>query len=136
MIVYLIAAAVAITALAGAALTIEHRGAERGRAEVQVKWDADVAARQAEAEADRMRQDAIRAAQDQEATRRLANAKKRTTELTASLEAHIRAAGSAGRCPIPPSLLDDWNRASAGPTGQGERPGAVPPAGRAPAAPN
>ena len=131
----LLAAAAVIGALGGLYWKIDHSAYQRGQAEVQVKWDADVAARQKEAEADRARQDALRQAQDKETSRRLTNERKRATTLQASLDAHIRAAGSSVRCPMPPGLLDVWNRAGAGPTGEGGSPGPVPPArGAAPKA--
>lgn len=97
---------------------------ESGKDEVRVEWQAANAAAQKKADDDRARQDALRQAQDAEATRRLANEKKRSQTLMASLEAHIKASGTAAACPMPPLLLDDWNRANAG--SQGDSPGAVP----------
>lgn len=89
-----------------------------------VERDAKDAKAVAAAEAERQRQDALRQAQDKEATKRLANEKTRSRTLMASLEAHIRAAGSAAACPIPDGLRDAWNAANAGPEGVG--PGTVP----------
>ena len=102
---------------------------EAGADSVRVEWAEANAAAQKQAEADRQRQDALRQAQDKEATRRLANEKKRSGVLMASLEAHIRVAGRSAQCPIPDSLRDDWNSSNAGPEGAGT--GTVPPAGRA-----
>ena len=124
MIVYLIAAIAAIGALGGLYWKVDHNGLERGRQEVQVKWDAANAAAQQAAAADKARQDALRQAQDKKATEALSNEKKRTASLWTSLEAHIRAAGTSVQCPMPVSLLDDWNRANAGP--KGVSPGTVP----------
>jgi Flp pilus assembly protein TadB len=130
MLMYLIAGIAALAMISGLAYKTYEAGADK----VRLEWAADVAARKAEAEKERARQDALREAQDKEATRRLADEKKRTTGLMASLEAHIRASGAAAKCPVPDSLRDDWNRANAGP--EGERTGTVPPAGRKPAPPH
>lgn len=129
MIAYLIAGAVALAALGGLYWKVDHNGYERGSAEIKGQWDAANVAAQQKADADRARQEALRQAQDEEASRRLANEKKRATALWISLEAHIKAAGSAAQCPMPDGLRDAWNRANAGP--EGERPRAVPAAGRA-----
>ena len=115
-----------IGALGGIGWKIDHNGYVRGSAAVQQEWEASNAKARAAAEADRQRQDALRQARDAEATRRLTDEKKRTRTLMASLEAHIRASGAAATCPVPPSLLDDWNAANAGPKSAG--PGTVPPA--------
>lgn len=129
LLIYGIVALGIVGSLAGIAWKLDHNGYERGVAEVQVKWDeANAAAKQA-AEADRARQDALRQAKDEEASRRLADEKRRTATLWTSLEAHIKAAGTAAQCPMPDSLRDDWNSANAGPEGKGSGP--VPAAGRA-----
>ena len=106
---------------------------DAGRDEVRAEWQEANAAAQQKSDAERARQDALRAAQDKEATRRLADAQKRAKTLMASLEAHIKAAGNAAKCPVPPSLLDHWN---AGNSGKGLSTGTVPPASPTPAPAN
>src|SRR3990167_4206500 len=128
----LIAYGLIALAILGALSGIGYKIRESGKDAVKVEWAADVAARKAEAEAERERQDALRATQDKQATRRLADAKRRSTELMGSLEAHIKAAGLRTDCRITPELLEDANRALAG--GEGVGPGAVP-SGPKPAAP-
>ena len=108
----------------GALGGIGYKVREAGADSVRVEWAAANAAAQKKADDDRARQDALRQAQDKEATRRLANEKTRARTLMASLEAHIKASGAAAQCPVPDSLRDDWNRANAGP--EGVSPGAVP----------
>ena len=132
MIAYLIAGAVAIAALGGLYWKVDHNGYQRGVSETKTQWDAAVQKGKDDAEAERVRQDALRQAQDAEHARRLANAQKRSQTLWTSLEAHIRAAGNAAKCPVPDSLRDAWNSANQGP--EGERPGGVPAPSR-PAAP-
>ena len=97
---------------------------DAGRDEVRAEWAAANAKAKDAADADRKRQEAARSAQDVAATRRLADAQKRSRTLMVSLEAHIRAAGLNRDCRIPDSLLNDANDAITG--GQGKRPGAVP----------
>jgi len=116
-------AAIVILGMLGA---LGYKVRESGKDAVRVEWQAANAKAAADAEADRQRQDALRQAQDKEATRRLADEKKRTATVMASLEAHIRVAGKSAQCPVPPSLLNDWNAANAGPEGAGT--GTVPPA--------
>ena len=118
-------------AILGALGGIGYKVREAGADSVRVEWAEANTAAQKKVEAERMRQDALRAAQDKEATRRLADAKRRSAALLTSLEAHIRASGAAAQCPMPPVLLYDWNAANAGP--EGVSPGTVPPAGRKPA---
>jgi len=115
-------------ALIGALGGIGYKVRASGYDACKVEWQAADAAAQQKAEADRARVDALRAAQDREATRRLTDEKRRSGAIWASLEAHIRASGTAAQCPIPDSLRDDWNSANAGP--QGERTGTVPAASR------
>ena len=122
MIVYLLAGVAALAMLTG----IGYKVRESGKDSVRVEWQAANVAAQQKAEAERQRQDALRAAQDKEATRRLADARKRSTTLMASLEAHIRAAGPAAQCGIPDSLRDAWNSANKG--GESVGTGTVPPA--------
>lgn len=133
MIAYLIAGAVALAALGGLWWKVDDAGYQRGAGKIKAEWDAANVAAQQKADADRARQEALRQAQDEEASRRLTNEKKRATALWVSLEAHIKAAGSAAQCPMPDGLRDAWNRANAGP--EGPSPGAVPAAGRAPTPP-
>ena len=106
-------------------------GIKRGNAETKAEWNAANAAAQQKAEAERSRIDALRATQDKEATRRLANAHKSNAALLTSLEAHIRVARLPADCRISEQLRDDANRALAGPEGQ--RTGIVP-SGTGPAA--
>ena len=133
LLAYGLMALAVIGAAAGFYGKIHHDGYVEGKGEVQQAWDSANAAAQKKAEADRLRQDALRQAQEQEATRRLADEKKRSAGLMASLEAHIRASGTAVQCPIPPSLFDDWNLSNAGPKGAG--PGTVPATGPKPTPP-
>jgi len=130
MIAYLIAGVAALAMISGLAYKTYRAGGDA----VRLEWDAANAAAQKKADADRAREDALRAAQDAEATRRLANEKKRSAALWTSLEAHIKASGSAAQCPMPVSLRDDWNRANAGPEGAGT--GTVHGSGGTPARPN
>ncbi len=109
---------------------IGYKVREAGADSIRVEWSAANTAAQKKAEDERQRQDALRAEQDKQATRRLADEKKRSGALMVSLEAHIKASGSAAQCPMPVSLRDDWNRANAGP--EGERTGTVPSAGGKP----
>ena len=111
-------------AILGALGGIGYKVREAGADSVRVEWAAANAAAQNAAEAERARQDALRVAQDKEATRRLADEKNRSRTLMVSLDAHIKASGSAAQCPMPPVLFDDWNRANSGP--EGERTGTVP----------
>lgn len=107
--------------LGGIVYKIRQGGADSVRAE----WAEANAVAQQKADAERKRQEAVREAQDKEATRRLADAQKRSKTLMASLEAHIKASGTAAKCPVPPVLLDHWN---AGNSGKGLGTGTVPPA--------
>lgn len=133
LLAYGILALAIIGALGGTAWKLDHNGYERGYGAAQKKADDAAAAAKAAAEADMARQEALRQAQDKEATRRLTNEKNRSRTLMASLEAHIHAAGTTATCAIPDSLRDDWNAANAGPQGAG--PGAVPSASGKPADP-
>ena len=120
--------------LGGIAYKLDHNGYERGKGEVKQEWDAAVQKGVAAAEAERKRQEAARAAQDKEATRRLSDAQKRSRTLMVSLEAHIKASGAAAQCPVPASLRDAWNASHQ--AGEGVSPAAVPPASRKPAPSN
>lgn len=95
-----------------------------GGNEVRAEWqEANDKAKEA-AEAERARLDALREQQDKQATKRLADEKKRTAAVWTSLEAHIKAAGLRSDCRITPELLGDANAAIAGPQGVG--PSTVP----------
>ena len=120
ILAYLIAGIVLVSALAGLAAYERKAGGDS----VRVEWEESNTAARQKAEAERIRQDALRQAQDKEATRRLANEKKRTGELMVSLEAHIKAAGLRTDCRITPELLGDANSALAG--SQGLSTGTVP----------
>ena len=120
----LIAYGLIALALIGALSGVGYKIRESGKDAVRVEWAADVAARKAEAEAERMRQDALRQAQDKQATRRLADARKSNAALLTSLDAHIRVARLPADCRITDLLLGDANRALAGDEGSG--PGTVP----------
>jgi Flp pilus assembly protein TadB len=87
---------------------------ESGKESVRLEWAEANAAAQKKAEAERQRQDALRATQDKEATKRLADAKRRNATLLTSLEAHIKVARLPADCKLPPSLLGDVNAAIAG----------------------
>ena len=121
-------AAIVILGMLG---TAGYKIRESGKDVVRLEWSAANDKAKAAAEAERARVDALRQAQDKEATRRLADEKRRTSTLMVSLEAHIKAAGKSAQCPVPDSLRDDWNRANAGP--EGVSPGAVPPSSGKPA---
>ena len=131
LLIYGLIALGIIASLGGIGWKIDHNGYVRGAGEEHQKWQAATDKAKAAAEADRVRQDALRQAQDAQTTRRLTDEKKRSQTLMASLEAHIRASGAAAACPLPDSLRDDWNRANSGPEGAGT--GTVPPAGGKPA---
>ncbi len=118
-------------AILGALGGIGYKVRESGKDSVRVEWAEANAAAQKKSEEERARQDALRQAQDREATRRLANEKRRASTLMVSLDAHIKAAGKSADCPMPVSLRDDWNSANAGP--EGVSTGTVPPASRKPA---
>ena len=119
-------AAIAVMGMIGYAYhTVKKAGAD----EVRAEWAEANAVAQQKADADRKRQEAVREAQDKEATRRLADAQKRSKTLMASLEAHIKASGTAAKCPVPPVLLDHWNAGNSGKgLGTGTVPSASPPA--------
>ena len=119
-------------ALIGALSGLGYKIRESGKDAVRIEWQAANAAAQKKAEDDRQRQDAIRAAQDKQATRRLNDARKSNATLLTALDAHIRAAGLPRDCRLPQQLWDDANSALAG--AEGERPGTVPSA-PGPAAP-
>ena len=133
VLAYLIAGVALVGALGGLYWRIDSAAYERGAGKVRQEWDAANAAAQLQAEAERARQDALRATLDKQATGRLANEKKRSGELMASLDAHIRAAGLRPDCRITDELRDDANRALSG--GQGVGPGTVPGGPKPPAAP-
>ena len=97
---------------------------ESGKDAVRLEWSAANDKAKAAAEAERARQDALRQAQDKEATRRLADARKSNAALLTSLDAHIRVARLPADCKLTPGLLADVNAALAG--GEGGSPGAVP----------
>lgn len=120
LLLYAGAAIIILGMLGGIGYKVRESGADS----VRVEWAAANVAAQKKAEEDRARQDALRVEQDKQATRRLADEKKRTAGLMVSLEAHIKASGAATACPIPSLLVDDWNAANAGPKGVG--PGAMP----------
>lgn len=109
-----------------------HKVKQWGADEVRAEWAAANLKAQQAADAERKRVQALQQAQDAAATRRLADAQKRSRSLMASLEAHIRASGSAAQCPIPGSLFDAWNASHK--AGEGASTGTVPATGR-PAAP-
>ena len=119
-------------ALIGALSGLGYNIRESGKDAVRVEWQAANAAAQKKAEDDRQRQDALRQAQDKQATRRLNDARKSNATLLTALDAHIRAAGLPRDCRLPQQLWDDANSALAG--AEGERPGTVPSA-PGPAAP-
>lgn len=119
-------------AVLGALAGFVHYERKAGGDEVRTEWAAANVAAQKKQDAETARQDALRAAQDAQATRRLADEKKRTAGLMVSLDAHIKASGTAAACPVPSLLVDDWNAANAGPKGVGA--GTVPPVGPKPAA--
>lgn len=98
---------------------------ESGKDAVRLEWSVANDKAKAQAEAERARQDAVREAQDKQATKRLADEKKRTAGLMVSLDAHIKASGLRADCRIPDILLLDVNTAIGGPKGVG--PSAVPP---------
>ena len=114
LLAYGLIALAILGALGGIGYKLDHNGFERGKGEVQVAWDKANVAAQKLVDEDRARQDALRRAQDVQATRRLANEKKRTAGLVVSLEAHIRAAGQSAQCPMPQPLVEDWNKANKG----------------------
>lgn len=127
----LIAYGLIALAILGAIGTGVYKVKEWGADGVRLEWKAANEKAAKEAEAERARQDALRQAQDKEVTRRLTDAKRRNTGLMASLEAHIRASGTAAQCPLSPGLHDIWNRANQGP--QSDSPGAVHDGSRKPA---
>ena len=114
-------AAIALLGMIGGGL---YKVRESGKDAVRIEWAEANAAAQKAADADRARQDALRQAQDKEATRRLTDARKSNAALLTSLEAHIRVARLPADCRIPDSLLGDVNAALAG--SQGVGPGTVP----------
>jgi hypothetical protein len=124
LLVYGMVALAILGTLGGIGYKIRESGADA----VRLEWSEANAKAKAEAEAERLRQDALREKQEKAYIGRLANEKKRSGELMASLEAHIKAAGPAAQCALPASLLDDWNTAN---RAQGPGPGGVPGAGRA-----
>lgn len=124
LIVYAVLALGILGTLAGIGYKIREAGADS----VRVEWQQANAAAQKKADEDRARQEAARAAQDKEASRRLANARKSNQELMRSLEAHIKAAGPVADCRLTDGLLGAWNAANK--AGQGERTGTVPPASK------
>ena len=95
-----------------------------GAEEVRTEWAAANKKAAEDAETERKRQDSIRAAQDKEATRRLADARKSNAALLTSLDAHIRAAKLPAGCKLDDRLLGDVNAALAG--AEGVSPGTVP----------
>ena len=127
---YIIAGIVFIGAAAGFYGKIHHDGYAQGTAETQSKWDAANVAAQKKIDQERAKEVALRESQAKEATKRLADEKKRNVILMASLEAHIKASGVAVQCPLPPSLLNDWNNGNAGPEGENKSTGTMPPASR------
>ena len=124
LIVYAVIFLAVAGVIGGAYKTVK----DSGREEVRLEWQEANAAAQKKADADRKAQEAAREAQDKETSRRLANAKKRSQDLLVSLEAHIKASGTAAACPMPVSLRDDWNRANN--PGEGVSPPTMPPASR------
>ena len=110
---------------------IGYKVRESGKDAIRVEWQQANAAAQQKAETERQRQDALRAAQDREATRRLANEKNRSRSLMVSLEAHIKAAGKSADCKLTDGLRDSWNASNAGP--EGVSAGTVPPTSGKPA---
>ena len=127
---YIIAGIVFIGALVGGYVKIHHDGYAQGTAETQSKWDAANVEAQKKIDAERAKEVALRESQAKEATKRLADEKKRNVILMASLEAHIKASGVAVQCPLPPSLLNDWNNGNAGSEGENKGTGTMPPASR------
>ena len=103
---YIIAGIVFIGAAAGFYGKIHHDGYVEGKGEVKQAWDAANVEAQKKIDAERAKEVALRESQAKEATKRLADEKKRNVILMASLEAHIKASGVAVQCPLPPSLLD------------------------------
>ena len=120
----LIAYGLIALALIGALGGLGYKIRESGKDAARIEWAQDVAARKAEAEAERARQDALRATQDKQATRILADARKSNAALLQSLDAHIRVARLPADCKLTPELFADVNRALAGSESAG--PGAVP----------
>jgi hypothetical protein len=119
MLAYLIAGIAALGLLAGVGYKVRQTGYES----CKMEWAESDKKIQADVEAEKARLEALRAKQDQQATKRLSDARKQSAALYASLEAHIKASGAAANCPLPSSLLDDWNKAN-----QGKGTGAMPPA--------
>lgn len=113
MIAYLLAGVAILAMVSGLAYKTYEAGADK----VRTEWAEATLKAKSEAEAERARQEAVRTTQDREATRRLADARKRNQQLLSSLEAHIRASGTALDCPMPAGVFDAWNRANAGPQG-------------------
>lgn len=110
-------------ALMGMIGTGVYKVKEWGADEVRQEWQQATLKAKSEAEAERARQDAVRQQQDQQVTKRLADARKRSQTLMASLEGHIKAARLSPDCRITPELLLDANAALAG--GEGQRPRTV-----------
>ena len=127
---YIIAGIVFIGAAAGFYGKIHHDGYVEGKGEVKQAWDAANVEAQKKIDQERAKEVALRESQAKEATKRLADEKKRNVILMASLEAHIKASGVAVQCPLPPSLLNDWNNGNAGPEGKDPGTGTMPPASR------
>ena len=119
MIAYLLIGVAALAMVSGIGYAVR----ESGKDAIRTEWAAANAAAQQKAEADRQRQDALRAAQDKEATRRLADEKNRARTLLVSLDAHIRAARLPASCRLTDGLLADVNAAIGG---KGVSPGTVP----------
>ena len=111
-------------AILGALGGLGYKVREAGADSVRVEWAAANEKAKQEADAERQRQEAVRATQDKQATKRLADARKSNAALFQSLEAHIRVARLPADCKLPPSLLGDVNAALAG--SQGVGPGTVP----------
>ena len=128
LLAYGLIALAVIGSLAGLYGTVHHSGVNEGRAEITAQWEKQAKKNREIVLADRKRQEGVRQQQDEKQSRRLADEKKRTGVLMASVEAHIKAKGAFANCRLSDGLLGDANNALAG--GQGERPGAVPSASK------
>lgn len=120
-------------AVLGAIGTGVYKVKQWGYGEAKAECVAEDEKRAAAAEAERKRQDALREAQDKQATKRLADARKSNQALLTSLDAHIRVAKLRADCRIPPELQSDANNALSG--GKGFGPDPVPGKPKPPAAP-